>query len=217
MEVTEFPALELKGHSPTPLLQSLSPWLLSHLSRWGPWIPLSASLMSWRSLISLLKGKIFLIYYIQVRMCQCCQKTQCFCFGWPWTSQEEPGGSSWGCRRPWGDLLAQAACFFRGLSFRGLWNKVLKHLEKYNAAFEAQRIKYAIKDFHVGKKAVLWLDKVKSRLSTCATQQTYLPSPNIQLHGLAGWGSLATTWFPFCSRYIQVLKDRFNFFKKKWD
>lgn len=140
MEVREFPALELKGHSPTPLLQSLSPWLLSHLSRWGPWIPLSASLMSWRSLMSLLKGKIFLIYYIQVRMCQCCQKTQCFCFGWPWTSQEELGGSSWGCWRPWGDLLAQAACFFRGLPFKGLWNKVLKHLEKYDAAYPRQKL-----------------------------------------------------------------------------
>ena len=96
--------------------------------------------MSWRSSISLLKGKIFLIYYTQVRTCQCCQKTQCFCFGWPRTSQEELGGSSWGCRRPWGGLLAQAACFFRGMPFRRLWNKVLKHLEKYDAAYPRQKL-----------------------------------------------------------------------------
>ena len=101
----------------------------------------------------------------------------------------------------WGDI-----------SLLGPWSN---KLEKYNATFEAHRIKYAIKDFHVGKKAVLWLDKVKPCLSTCGTQQTCLPSPNTQLHGLAGWGLLATTWFPFCSRHIQVLKDGLSFLKKK--
>ena len=107
----------------------------------------------------------------------------------------------------WGDI-----------SLLGPWSN---KLEKYNATFEAHRIKYTIKDFHVGKKAVLWL---KPCLSTCGTQQMCLPSPNTQLHGLAGWGPLVTTQFPFCSRHIQVLfsfffhiqvlKDRFSFFKK---
>lgn len=110
--------------------------------------------MSWGKSISLLKGKIFLIYYIQARIWHCCQRTQCSCFGWGHTCLnpvlEVPGRDRAGLREgarsiaarggPLRSFVCWGRVIFRGLpsKWRGLRHKVLKHLEKQLVQFSPQ-------------------------------------------------------------------------------
>ena len=105
--------------------------------------------MSWGNSISLLKGKIFLIYYIQVRIWHCCQRTQCSCFGWGHTCLnpvlEVTGRARAGLREgarsiaahgvPCVVLFAEAEFFLGGClqneeGYGKRWHEVLKTLRK---------------------------------------------------------------------------------------